>query len=193
MIEMNAMTLSRALKNGLVFVSRDNYRPILTELRVEYGSDEMTFIGTDSYVMGIQRVPVDSVEGEGVFHWTTPLARLALYALSSIHPRNRKGITVQITPKEDEVEVVVDSLVLRGPNGTIARYPGWRNLYDSKPTRATTKSGLNPTILKRLCGVVDLVTGANASLVIESDMSMAPCRFSVGTTVDILLMPVRIT
>lgn len=118
-----------------MFASRDDMRPILTGVRVEYTPERTRLVATDGHTLGLVERPSNSDDmlEPGSLVIQTDVIKQA----TSILPRTAEGVILQTTETEDEFRLgnVIFKPISKLPSAQ--RYPNYRAVLvksvDGKP------------------------------------------------------------
>jgi hypothetical protein len=191
-LALNTKPFAIALKNALICAGKDQLRPILRAVLIEFEPTFVRFVGTDSYRMLVQTLPCeDGLEG------TFLLERDDADRIAKMLPK--LGSVVAVGLNDDGTSLEVCGFGTRYEANVVpGEFPSWQNLTDwnevPKVGAPSTCAAFNPSFLADIGKIKPLDGNANGSHVRIGADPLKMAKFEVSTTVGRIvggLMPVR--
>lgn len=195
---LHAGELAGAFADALLFTSKDQARPILCAVRIVGNGAELELCATDSYRLGWRTLP-SAITGTAYVsrdELGAIVKHLTAYAKSHRGCGDTGADLVTLTLNEDKsLTVVAGALSVTTPAWDSGDFPNVESLdtNNNEDEDGAGAFGVNPTFFADLAKLSAVKADRVPVVITRGSTNLKPVRFTVGTNVRGLVMPVRIT
>jgi hypothetical protein len=179
----------RLLHNGLLFASKDDTLPVLTMVRLEFGTGQVISVGTDRFVLGVTRadytgepmvVQLGRADAEN-------LVRIAKIAGQHLVPSVQIGRTERVVTF---AFLSTGETITLNDQSDLYEFPIWRSVFPSEPREDAARFvGVDPAKLATFAKVLD---ARNTRMIITLTGPEHPVLIKIGASFAGMLMPARV-